>query len=246
MLKSVLTAALACAAAASVASAAAVTFTNVNVDATSVIFSAGGNASSASMGGTDAVLAAQFGAATGRVLTLSASGNVSCTTGIWNGADGGCLGLSTSLSPVNDLSGIQASGDAMFLMGVFLQDVLPSSAPVSSVYSAGSYSNSSFSPLLGQVFFIGDGMTGTGSGVPQTFIVPNGATRLYLGFGDGFAFTGNPGYYYDNAGAVTVSGNLTAGVDCGGITGQVATPEPGTYAMLGLGLVALAIRRKRA
>ncbi len=246
MLKSVLTAALACAAAASVASAAAVTFTNVNVDATSVIFSAGGNTSSAAMGGTDAVLAATFDAATGRVMTISASGNVSCTPTIWNGADGGCLSLSTALDPVNKISGIQSAGDAMYLMGVFLQNALPTSAPPSLAYGAGSYSNSSFSPMLGQVFFIGDGLTGTGSGLAQSFMVPDAATKLYLGFGDGFAFTGTPGYYNDNAGKVTVNGNVTAGLDCGGVNGQLATPEPATYAMLGFGLIALAIRRKRA
>jgi hypothetical protein len=59
-------------------------------------------------------------------------------------------------------------------------------------------------PALGQVFFIGDGLTGTGSGSVQTFTVPRGATRLFLGIADASGFGGRPGCYGDNIGMFQV------------------------------------------
>jgi hypothetical protein len=74
----------------------------------------------------------------------------------------------------------------------------------------------SFTPLLNQTFFIGDGLTGTGAGNRQSFAVPSGATLLYLGFADGLDLgdythdlqntsPATPGWYFDNTGAVTVA-----------------------------------------
>lgn len=57
-------------------------------------------------------------------------------------------------------------------------------------------------PDIGQVFYIGDGVTAGGDF--QTFIAPAGATRLYLGIPDGFGFTGPPGAYDDNDGSYRV------------------------------------------
>jgi hypothetical protein len=59
-------------------------------------------------------------------------------------------------------------------------------------------------PQLGQSFFIGDGLTGTDSGSQQRFLVPPGATTLYLGFADGYRFQGTPGWYADNTGNVVL------------------------------------------
>ena len=62
---------------------------------------------------------------------------------------------------------------------------------------------------IGQVFFIGDGLTGTGSGAIQTFAVPDAATRLFLGVADAFAFGSDlpggrdPGFFDDNSGQRT-------------------------------------------
>ena len=139
------------------------------------------------------------------------------------------------------LAAITAAGRSMFLTGVFLADSLPGSAPSSLSYGSNSaYQLSSYSPLLGQVFFIGDGLTGNGSGSAQKFYVPDGATRLYLGFVDGWGFSGTPGYYNDNSGSLTFSATLSG--NTGGSVGE--TPEPATYALLGAGLIGFAIRRK--
>jgi hypothetical protein len=64
-------------------------------------------------------------------------------------------------------------------------------------------------------------------------VVPTGATELYFGFADGYALTGPASYYNDNGGFVTVTSS--------------ATPEPGTWAlmMIGVGLAGAALRRRR-
>jgi uncharacterized protein (TIGR03382 family) len=88
-------------------------------------------------------------------------------------------------------------------------------------------------PLLHQTFFIGDGLTGTGSGSPQTFLVPDAATHLYLGIVDGSYFVGGPNYYDNNRGDFSVQGGVV--------------PEP---SVLGVAAIALAggswlVRRRR-
>jgi hypothetical protein len=93
----------------------------------------------------------------------------------------------------------------------------------------------SLSPLLGQVFYIGDGVTAGGDF--QEFIAPTGATRLFLGIPDGFGFGGVPGAYDDNDGAYRV----TIGVN------QIPVPEPDALALLAVAAVAgvgLARRRR--
>lgn len=45
-------------------------------------------------------------------------------------------------------------------------------------------------------------------GKVQYFKIPKGATRLYLGFSDSNGFYGVPGCYWDNPGALTVSGTF--------------------------------------
>jgi hypothetical protein len=88
----------------------------------------------------------------------------------------------------NGMSNISAPFDS--LIGVFLDSSQPSSyaAPNPLSYNM---NDTSFSPLLRQVFFIGDGKTG--SGITQTFIVPAGATRLYLGTMDTYEWINNNG-----------------------------------------------------
>jgi hypothetical protein len=160
------------------------------------------------------------------------------------GADGANLGsqppaTNISLSSTN-ISGIQYTGIEMFLIGVFLGPGLPGS-PVASIgdYGTGAVvtpNQLTYTPLVGQTFFVGDGLTGTGSGSVQQFIVPTGATRLFLGFADAMLFSGQASMYNDNTGSLAV--NLQ-------IVPAAAAPEPGTVALLALGLAALALGRKK-
>jgi hypothetical protein len=83
----------------------------------------------------------------------------------------------------------------------------------------------SLSPQIGQLFFVGDGLTGTGSGSVQQFLVPPTATRLYLGFADAVGYMGLPGQYQDNVGILNASFQIV--------------PEPRTWALLSLGFTLL-------
>jgi hypothetical protein len=72
------------------------------------------------------------------------------------------------------------------LMGVFLTDEVPTATGVPRPLDFGTRRSCDYrtlSPLLKQVFFIGDGLTSSGS--QQDVIVPSGATRLLLGPMDG-------------------------------------------------------------
>jgi hypothetical protein len=126
----------------------------------------------------------------------------------------------------NGISGMSAPLNA--LVGVFLCAAQPDgvSAPAALDFStAASRSFASLAPALQQVFFIGDGLTGTGSGAVQGFQVPVGATRLYLATHDGYGWFNNSGNY----------------------TVTVAVPVPANAALLlaGLALVAGVARRRR-
>ena len=59
----------------------------------------------------------------------------------------------------------------------------------------GSVSAKNLSPVLGQVFPIGDGLTGTGTGSIQVFHVPAGATKLYLANIDSYQWANNGGKF---------------------------------------------------
>jgi hypothetical protein len=78
---------------------------------------------------------------------------------------------------------------------VFLSDSAPnggSSAPATLDFTtASSRDFSTLSPKLKQPFFIGDGLRNNGD--HQTFVVPSGATRLYVGSMDGQQWSDNAG-----------------------------------------------------
>lgn len=100
----------------------------------------------------------------------------------------------------------------MYLAGVFLTDNAPTaSAPASLDFSSTALgtSFSELSPLLQQTFYIGDGRTGEGTGSVQTFWVPDGATRLFLGIVDGAYFVGGPDYYDNNDGSFSATFQVT-------------------------------------
>jgi hypothetical protein len=108
-------------------------------------------------------------------------------------------GSTISTSANNGISG--ATWPINALVGVFLDASQPSlsAAPADANFSTTSFTT--FSPLLKQAFFIGDGRTGTGSGAVQTFVVPTGATRLFLGTSDGFGWANNTGSFSVTVGA---------------------------------------------
>ena len=149
-----------------------------------------------------------------------------------NGAAGSNL---TSFGGISSYIGPQGP-----LVGVFLSDAIPAAgAPSGFDFSPSGIGIdfTSLSPQLGQVFYIGDGKTA--GDIFQTFIAPVGATRLFLGIPDGFAFGGDPGAYDDNDGSYRIRI---------GVNQVPAIPEPETYALMlaGLALLRVATRRRRA
>jgi len=89
------------------------------------------------------------------------------------------------------------------LLGVFLGDDLPDSSPAPppiSYHSTG-WNFVSLEPQLKQIFFIGKGEvtrradSGKKEVVARQFLVPKGATRLYLGVMDEYEWNNNEGYF---------------------------------------------------
>lgn len=110
----------------------------------------------------------------------------------------------TDIDPGGGISGIKADpGPLIFLAGVFLPDAPPAPPAPPKLDFTGNLGFTDLSPQIGQVFFVGDGLTGTGSGTVQRFYVPASATRLFLGFADAGGFHGFPGFYEDNRGSFT-------------------------------------------
>jgi hypothetical protein len=110
------------------------------------------------------------------------------------------------------------------LMGVFLDDAVPSDpAPADLNFDTpASRDFASLSPLRNQVFFIGDGLDAAMA--QQTFNVPAGATRLFLGPMDAFG-------WFNNTGSFEVE--------------VIAVPEPACMALVA-GAVVLVRRRRRS
>lgn len=183
-----------------------------------------------------------FAASGGLTLTFSSVAGTVSSAANTCGPDGAHGGPNTDMGPVNGISGIKNGSSGFFLVGVFLGPTEPSgSAPTTLDFSSTGLTESflTLSPVLNQTFFVGDGLTGTGSGTVQKFFVPNGATRLFLGFADGnpvgsnsdlYNYHGSPSYYWDNSGSLTASFTIV--------------PEPATASLAAVGLALLALRRK--
>ena len=151
-----------------------------------------------------------------------------------NDPDGIGAGTNTSFnSGTSSISGLTMQG-AGALVGVFVTAAGPAgAAPTALNFTTAGMgtSFSSLSPVLDQVFFIGDGLTGDGSGTIQVFNAPTGATTLYLGISDASGYNGGPSSYGDNLGAYNVNFTL-AGSGAG-----PAAPEPAALGLFGAGLL---------
>jgi len=110
------------------------------------------------------------------------------------------------------------------LMGVFLSDdVLGELVPDTLQFdtlTARDYLT--LAPELNQIFFIGNGLTSALQ--QQKIFIPDGATRLFLGVMDGYNWNNNLGAFEVDVNSVV--------------------PEPATAALLGLGAVAVLVRRR--
>ena len=154
----------------------------------------------------------------------------------FNDADGMGAAVATSSNVgTTSLSGIKSNG-AGYITAVFLGATsVPKPALVD--YTVLGTNLVSYTPLLQQVFFVGDGLTGDGTGVRQSFFVPTGAVMLYLGISDASAYIGEPAAYGDNFGSFTGSIDFVT---------RTGVPEPAPLALLAIGLFAFALgRRKR-
>ncbi len=190
---------------------AATSASAVTVDGTAAIYGAGilGN------GVSTAPVAVSLGGES--IFNIAATGFTHCCGSTPNTNADGTGGLvgngNTNINGSSGISGISAIGRQMFLAGVFIDsNNFPTfgSGPSALSYGNGDYAFTSFASVLNQAFFIGDGLTGTGSGIVQEFIAPASADTLLLGFVDGAAFTGAPRFYGDNNGSLeaTVSAVL--------------------------------------
>jgi hypothetical protein len=132
-------------------------------------------------------------------------------TAYWTHAGADENGISTIRVPINAL------------LGVFLGPDQPNTTapPAGLNFQTLGLDFTTLSPLLKQVFFIGDGRT-SGS-VVQQFTVPAGATRLYLGVMDGYG-------WFNNSGAITVD--------------VEHVPEPALAMQLAAGVLGLLLFRR--
>ena len=220
---------------------------NLNVDAQSNLFGAGRDAAPDPGGNGGGILPPSYEFAAGSDLELvfsSVTGSVSYNNepgdpnrGQWNGPDGGRVvyppdnteGFNTDINSYDGISGlslvelIPEDRRVMFLAGVFLDASEPSGvAPARLAFGSDDLGTdfASLAPLLNQTFFIGDGLTGTGTGNQQRFFVPTGATRLFLGFIDGADFEGDPTFYSNNDGSFDASFSINS------------VPEPSHFVLI--------------
>ena len=144
-----------------------------------------------------------------------ASGSISFVLGFERNIirpDGKVLLNSSHIDSFGGISGYIGTRGA--LVGVFLDNNIPNGEAPATLDFSNSGLGIDFNmlaPELGQVFFIGNGVNS--ANLPQEFIAPTGATRLFLGVPDAFDFNGAPGYYDDNDGSYTIRFGINEGLD---------------------------------
>lgn len=138
----------------------------------------------------------------GAVMTFaSASGTIFDFERAW-GPDG-TLGA-TNVPDAGGIAGYRLFTRARGLIGVFLSDAAPT-GPAPARLTLQDCDFPELRPGLRQAFFIGDGRTDAGE--VQRFIVPDGATRFFMGHADACSST-LPGCFSDNAGSFEAQGDI--------------------------------------
>jgi hypothetical protein len=211
---------------------------SITIPATSDIFSSGEATADATRGGTLPV-EINLPAETNRVIYFyDLTGSVMAGSLGWPevGPDGGTNNAfgprPTNIANASGISGMQ-DPQFEFLAGVVLNDTTPVEGTEPSPLNFNTIGNNftQITTQLQQSFFIGDGLTGTGSGQEQAFYIPDSATRLYLGFLDAYDFQGTPGEYSDDTGSLSVTYSIV--------------PEPASLGTIGIASMALLCRRRR-
>lgn len=145
-----------------------------------------------------------IGITPGMPLNFSFSGNVSYLPGTGVSGPDGNTGFIVHNHLYTGFSGGREHGKSNLtapitaVVGIFLNDAVPTSqgSPPSDLdfSTSGSRDFATLSPELRQPFFIGDGKRDDGSTL-QDFIIPDGATRLYIGVMDGQQWSDNTGSF---------------------------------------------------
>jgi hypothetical protein len=180
--------------------------------------------------------------ALGGTLTFVVTGEVSYVPALQGYTPDGPSGLVTSHSTGVENGIASLTAPVSSLIGVFLDATQPNlagPAPTSLDFStAPARAYTTLSPALRQPFYIGDGLTGTGTGSVQVINVPTGATRLFLGSMDGSGWYNNAGEF-----SVTVTQTVAAPAQ------QVEIPtlsQWGVVLLAGLlGVLAVGLLRRR-
>lgn len=223
----------------------------VNVDGQSSVYGPGLTPS----GSSNAAYSHMFSPIAGSFLRFSSvTGSVKLrpsSSGF--GGDGGDNGFSNGETIANGtrgFSGITAPTQG-FLAGIFIDSSTFPGGTADTFYTgsggAGIFQSlpdvldfqtlgvdfSSLAPKLRQAFFIGDGLTGTGSGDLQKFFIPDQADVLLLGFVDFNPITFSPSLYQNNLGSFDVTFEITA------------VPVPGGLPLMAAGFIVLGTVRLR-
>lgn len=182
-----------------------------SIPARSNIFDAG--LSSPTQGGTLPPLIDLTGLA-GKVLRFPKIHGKLNTAADFSGPDGAHTpGRSCDLNAVGGISGYLNGNNTPALVGVFLGAAQPATPPARLDFSASQLGEdfATLAPALGQVFFIGDGLTSTG--LQQQFTIPAGAVKLYFGYPDGHTgelYHGSPLGWGDNSGSISLRATIAA------------------------------------